>query len=484
MEQIYLAVCLLPVVLNSAHGKFQVIGPERPVIAIVGEDVRMDCKVVPTESSSNMALQWLKTDLHSAVHEFRNERDAIANQDPAYRGRTELFKDQIDKGNVSLRIKNIRVADEGTYICSVDNGIDFEETSIVLQVAALGYEHWINIGGYRKNEIQLVCESNGWYPKPLIQWISGDKKNLTSKSEINYNQDSKGLINAKSKIFVSKDSTNRSRCILENQVLKKGQEATIEIADVFFPVVSGWLVFLCLLLCLLLIALGLGIFWTLRRRKYMKGLEDDESVKQYGHWKPLVESDWEIMCKNPASIKLDTETAHRQLEISKDQKSVRLTNSQTDVPENEERFTAWECVLGSDEFTSGKHYWEVEVAGNHKWSLGIAGESANRKGDLTLKPKNKFWSIGQNEKEIHANDNDKSNISYQEIPRKIGVYLDYDTGVVSFYDANTKSFLYTFNEKFSEKLYPFFHTTHQKRWLKICSKQETKPSNHSKNNVI
>ncbi|XP_072891299.1 butyrophilin subfamily 1 member A1-like isoform X1 [Hemitrygon akajei] len=484
MEQIYLAVCLLPVVLYSAHGKFQVIGPERPVIAIVGEDVRMDCKVVPTESSHSMALQWLKTDLHSAVHEFRDGRDATANQDPAYRGRTELFKDQIDKGNVSLRIKNIRVADEGTYICSVDNGIDFEETSIVLQVAALGYEHWINIGGYRKNEIQLVCESNGWYPKPLIQWISGDKKNLTSKSEINYNQDSKGLINAKSKIFVSKDATNRSRCILENQVLKKGQEATIEIADVFFPVVSGWLVFLCLLLCLLLIALGLGIFWTLRRRKYMKGLEDDESVKQYGHWKPLVESDWENMCKNPASIKLDTETAHRQLEISKDQKSVRLTNSQTDVPENEERFTAWECVLGSDGFTSGKHYWEVEVAGNHKWSLGIAGENANRKGDLTLKPKNKFWSIGQNEKEIHANDNDKLDISYQEVPRKIGVYLDYDTGVVSFYDANTRSFLYTFNEKFSEKLYPFFHTTHQKRWLKICSKQETKPSNHSKNNVI
>ncbi|XP_072920688.1 butyrophilin subfamily 1 member A1-like isoform X3 [Hemitrygon akajei] len=444
MEQIYLAVCLLPVVLYSAHGKFQVIGPERPVIAIVGEDVRMDCKVVPTESSHSMALQWLKTDLHSAVHEFRDGRDATANQDPAYRGRTELFKDQIDKGNVSLRIKNIRVADEGTYICSVDNGIDFEETSIVLQVAALGYEHWINIGGYRKNEIQLVCESNGWYPKPLIQWISGDKKNLTSKSEINYNQDSKGLINAKSKIFVSKDATNRSRCILENQVLKKGQEATIEIA----------------------------------------GLEDDESVKQYGHWKPLVESDWEIMCKNPASIKLDTETAHRQLEISKDQKSVRLTNSQTDVPENEERFTAWECVLGSDGFTSGKHYWEVEVAGNHKWSLGIAGENANRKGDLTLKPKNKFWSIGQNEKEIHANDNDKLDISYQEVPRKIGVYLDYDTGVVSFYDANTRSFLYTFNEKFSEKLYPFFHTTHQKRWLKICSKQETKPSNHSKNNVI
>ncbi|XP_051899820.1 butyrophilin subfamily 1 member A1-like isoform X2 [Pristis pectinata] len=483
MEEIYLTVLLLPGILFSVHGKFQVTGPNHPVIAIVGEDVILDCQVVPAGSIRNMTVRWLKSDLDFAIHMFRSGKDVTSSQDPDYRGRTELFKNQMDKGNASLRIKNIRVPDEGKYICSVDNGIDFEETPIILNVGGLGYEHWIYVGGYKKNEVQLVCESNGWYPEPLIHWMSGDKKNLTSKSEINYNRDSKGLVNARSKVFVSKDSINRFRCILQNQVLKKEQEATIEIADVFFPVVSGWLVFLCLILSLLVIVLCFGIFWAIRRRKYMKDLENHQAVKQFDQWKPLVESDWEFMYKSLASVKLDTETAHRQLEVSKDLKSVKLTNSQMTVPENKERFTAWECVLGSEGFTSGKHYWEVEVAGNHKWSLGIAGESANRKGDIELKPENKFWTIGQDEKKIYANLAVKSDIPYHEFPKKIGVYVDYNSGIVSFYIANTKSFLHTFNEKFSEQLYPFFHTAHCNKWLRICSTQESS-TKKSKNNVI
>ncbi|XP_055486276.1 zinc-binding protein A33-like isoform X3 [Leucoraja erinacea] len=71
------------------------------------------------------------------------------------------------------------------------------------------------------------------------------------------------------------------------------------------------------------------------------------------------------------SVTLDVETAHPELEVFEDRKRVRLiwTRTQRCRPDTGKRFTSSPCVLGSEGFTSGRHYWEVEVAGNRYWSL-------------------------------------------------------------------------------------------------------------------
>lgn len=470
MKEHYLPLLLLPAILFPANAvKFSIVGPDRPVVGVVGGTVTLECHLEPKEPIDKMTVRWLKSDLDFAVHMFRNGKDETNTQDDDYRGRTELFKDQMVEGNASLRIKDIRVTDEGNYICSVDNGVVFEETPINLKVGGLGHDHWIYIRGYEKSGIQLVCESTGWYPAPSIQWIAGEKENLTFKSEINFQQDSKQLLNAQSKVTVSQGSTNKFRCILWNRVLKKDQEAIIEIADVFFPVVSGWLVFLCVALCLLLIALGLAIYWTVRRRNLMKDLEKDKSVQQYDKWEPLVKSDWETMCENKVSIQLDTEAGLTQLTVSKDGKSVTATEMEKNPPNHYAMVKASECALGTEGFSSGKKYWEVEVAGNRKWTLGVVAETVKNTGELELKQENTVWTIGQSEKKIQANLAEPLDITYHEFPSKIGVYLDYDSRVVSFFIANSKSFLHTFTEcKFTEKVYPCFHTSHANKMLKIC----------------
>jgi hypothetical protein len=41
----------------------------------------------------------------------------------------------------------------------------------------------------------------------------------------------------------------------------------------------------------------------------------------------------------------------------------------------------------------------------------------------------------------------------------VAVYLDYDQGQLSFYDVDSRSHIYTYNESFNENLFPLFGTT-------------------------
>ncbi|XP_072891017.1 zinc-binding protein A33-like isoform X1 [Hemitrygon akajei] len=186
---------------------------------------------------------------------------------------------------------------------------------------------------------------------------------------------------------------------------------------------------------------------------------------------------------NRVSVTLDVETAHPCLEVSEDRKSVRWTGTQRNLPNTGKRFTFWECVLGSEGFTSGRHYWEVEVTGNQDWGLGVAAGSVKRKRGVRLSPETGFWVIGRDDDVLHRDydvslgciflrlvSSPESHLPAGPIPGRVGVYLSYESGTVSFYNAETKSHLHTFNRnKFTGKLYPFFATWDENQWLRICS---------------
>ncbi|KAG9274559.1 E3 ubiquitin-protein ligase TRIM21-like [Astyanax mexicanus] len=157
-------------------------------------------------------------------------------------------------------------------------------------------------------------------------------------------------------------------------------------------------------------------------------------------------------------VTLDPDTAHPNLILSDDRKQVRYGDKKQKCPDKPERFDKYIDVLGNEEFSSGRFYYEVQVRGKTEWSLGVVKESVDRKGEIILAPQNGFWTL------IMRNGNKYTACAEHPIPRplrgkpqKVGVFVDYEKGLVSFYDVEARSLIYSYTDQsFTEKLYPFF----------------------------
>ncbi|XP_048375766.1 ras/Rap GTPase-activating protein SynGAP-like isoform X1 [Stegostoma tigrinum] len=159
----------------------------------------------------------------------------------------------------------------------------------------------------------------------------------------------------------------------------------------------------------------------------------------------------------PAALTLEPNTAHPELLISEDLRSVRLSDTWQELPDNPERFDDCVSVLSAQGFESGRHYWQVEVGNKTMWDVGLAKESVNRKGNIILSPEDGFWTIWlRNGNEYEALSTPSSFLSLRSKPKTIGVFLDYEKGQVSFYNAEDMSVIYTFTDTFKEKLFPYF----------------------------
>ncbi|XP_062373229.1 E3 ubiquitin-protein ligase TRIM21-like [Sardina pilchardus] len=172
----------------------------------------------------------------------------------------------------------------------------------------------------------------------------------------------------------------------------------------------------------------------------------------------LESHDMKRIKSHAVDVTLDPDTAQTYLILSADGKQVRHGDTRQNVPDNPKRFSPNGNVLGKQGFSAGKFYYEVQVKGKTAWDLGVARESISRKGAITLSPENGFWTIWlRNGNEYKALAGPSVPLSLKEKPQRVGVFVDYEAGLVSFYDADCWYHLYSYaNVTFTEKLYPFF----------------------------
>ncbi|XP_036373289.1 E3 ubiquitin-protein ligase TRIM39-like [Megalops cyprinoides] len=156
-------------------------------------------------------------------------------------------------------------------------------------------------------------------------------------------------------------------------------------------------------------------------------------------------------------VTLDPSTAHPRLILSEDRKQVRCGDRHQPVPDTPDRFDRVVCVLARQGFTTGRYYWEVEVGGKTDWDLGVASQSVNRKGKITVSPAHGYWFLSLRDRNDYAFRTEPStSLGLHLKPHKIGVYVDYEKGQVSFYNVDAKIHIYTFIDTFSDTIYPFF----------------------------
>uniref|UniRef100_A0A4W5KJ29 E3 ubiquitin-protein ligase TRIM39-like n=1 Tax=Hucho hucho TaxID=62062 RepID=A0A4W5KJ29_9TELE len=193
-------------------------------------------------------------------------------------------------------------------------------------------------------------------------------------------------------------------------------------------------------------------------RKAVKraGSQFEDTVKS--ELKRLCEAELKLIQQWSVDVTLDPDTAHPNLTLSEDVKQLRHPGRRQNYPGNPERFSYIASVLGKEGFSSGRFYYEVQVKGKTLWSLGVARESINRT-IHAAKPENGLWTIQLGKGNVYrACTADPTPLSLSEKPQKVGVYVDYEDGEVSFYNAQARSHIYSFTDcSFTEKLYPYFN---------------------------
>ncbi|XP_044869612.1 zinc-binding protein A33-like [Mauremys mutica] len=174
---------------------------------------------------------------------------------------------------------------------------------------------------------------------------------------------------------------------------------------------------------------------------------------QYTAWKDMKS----ILNIDLPRVTLDPATAHPCLVLSEDRTRVRDGHLRRPLPDTPARFDFCVAVLGAGAFASGRRYWEVEVGEKPAWTLGVVHASVSRKGKIHASPSKGFWVIRlRGGAELMAKDTPPMVLRPQALPHRIGVYLDYEGGQVSFYDARGMAHLYTFSARFAESVYPYF----------------------------
>lgn len=293
-------------------------------------------------------------------------------------------------------------------------------------------------------------------------------------------------------------------CAIRNSLLNQEKSAKISIADPLFSSARPWIAALAGTLPILLLLLaGAGYFlWRRQKENETLSIEKEqervqkeaaqaEKAQERGakekleyelKWRKIqymargaqssAYAEWKAALFQAADVVLDPDTANPILLVSEDKRSLqRAEERQQDLPHNPERFDWHYCVLGHENFTAGRHYWEVEVGDRKEWHIGVCGEKVEKKCWVKMTPENGFWMMGlSGGHDYRVLTEPRTKLTLSESPSRVGVFLDYESGEVSFYNAVDGSHIYTFpHSSFSGPLWPVFRIlTLEPTALTIC----------------
>ncbi|KAL1278850.1 hypothetical protein QQF64_025523, partial [Cirrhinus molitorella] len=123
---------LISVLLMIANGLI-VHSPSGPQVAPLGSSVVLPCYVDELLPMEGLEVEWRRTDSETLVHLYQDGESRSESQQQDYHDRAHLFTDQIQHGNFSLHLDNLKAEDEGRYTCKVYSQQDSGETVVQIK---------------------------------------------------------------------------------------------------------------------------------------------------------------------------------------------------------------------------------------------------------------------------------------------------------------------------------------------------------------
>ncbi|XP_076839587.1 uncharacterized protein LOC143491202 [Brachyhypopomus gauderio] len=151
MKLICVTLLMMSGFMDSRAENLKVVGPTDPVVAVAGEDLVLPCSIQPNISAEDMRVEWFRIyQTDTLVHLYEDYEDRNEDQIKSYRGRTGLFKEELQKGNTSLKISAARPSDEGAYKCLIQFLNWYDDITVHVEVKGKGFHTW---------KIAVICIS-------------------------------------------------------------------------------------------------------------------------------------------------------------------------------------------------------------------------------------------------------------------------------------------------------------------------------------
>ncbi|XP_048095387.1 butyrophilin-like protein 2 isoform X1 [Alosa alosa] len=229
MKDLHWSLFVLCIISSTAG--VEVVGPDGPVVGVVGEDLILSCFLKSHTSAVDDEVTWLIGS--KVVHHHKSRQDWTDQQLPAYRGRTSLFTEELQRGNLSLKIRNITLSDANTYRCYIATDTMPVEVTVSVKVETVGSTPNISAESLGSGDVRLQCESSGWSSEPQMEWLDSEGRTLRDRAEPTMFQRLAEGLRVQSSVTVEQSDGNRFLC----RVTSPGQTREMEVQ---VPRITGW----------------------------------------------------------------------------------------------------------------------------------------------------------------------------------------------------------------------------------------------------
>ncbi|XP_051251053.1 butyrophilin subfamily 1 member A1-like [Dicentrarchus labrax] len=271
-------MCLILTFEVCVAEQSELICSHQPIVALAGDDVILPCYLDPPISASSETVEWTRPGLDPKyIHVHQDGQPVYLFQNPSYNNRTRLFVDELQNGNVSMKIFKVKISDAGKYFCILESML--KKASIQLTVGVVSTPI-IEVVSNNSRSVVLQCESKGWYPEPEVVWLDGEG-NLLSAGPTETVRGPDDLYTVSSRVTVEKRHSNNFICRVQQKDINQTRETHI-----YVPVQSPiylifWIIFIPLCIIVLLI-FNMLIKYTKKIQMTLIKLEGDVThvVKQ------------------------------------------------------------------------------------------------------------------------------------------------------------------------------------------------------------
>uniref|UniRef100_A0A8C6P1X5 Uncharacterized protein n=1 Tax=Nothobranchius furzeri TaxID=105023 RepID=A0A8C6P1X5_NOTFU len=396
---------------------------ETSILVQRNQTATLPCWLRPPQSAENLEVRWYRGS-ENFDNTVMTHKAKSGSQSASYVGRVSFgLKDAasggLKAGDVSLKLVNVTIQDAGVYTCFVSSSEDYGSSTVALSVTETGSPPLLTAVWKEANMVEVSCESEGWYPQPELLW-SHKNKALTS-SNVKYDRDSTGLYSVHSWVLVS--SSSEISCSVGTQVF-----CFLSASE---PSSDGWVAFGILVVVVVVVLAAAGAVYF-RKRCFLS-----------------VTVNVELM---------DTKNPHLTIRGS------RVRDAKV-FPDGDTRVTCLTAIRGTCGFSTGQHYWEVSLKDNHcepkqSWWIGVTNRPEIPQ-DSSLSPNisNGFWFLSSSGPgdTIQYSTEPETSLHVQSRPETVGVYLDFDTEELSFYNVEEKQLIISLAVKFKGEIFPFFN---------------------------